>query len=91
MLNKKQFAIQLRRCLNINLKAAELDALFEKMDVDHSQLIDGVEFVRYFFALGTQARWRMQLETLNRRAKKHEDEKSKAEQEKTRYAAVSNY
>lgn len=73
-LAKMEFAVQLRRCLNINLRKVELDALFEKMDVDHSGQIDGVEFIRYFFALGTQARWQMQIETLSRRSKKHEDE-----------------
>lgn len=73
-LAKKEFSIQLRRCLNINLKKVELDALFEKMDVDHSGEIDGVEFIRYFFALGTQARWKMQIETMSRRSKKHEEQ-----------------
>lgn len=73
-LAKKEFAIQLRRCLNINLKKVELDALFEKMDVDHSGEIDGVEFIRYFFALGTQARWKMQIETMSRKSKKHEEQ-----------------
>lgn len=85
MLNKKEFALQLRRCLNINLKQIELDALFVKMDVDHSGLIDGVEFIRYFFALGTQERWRIQHETMNRRSKMQEDEKARAVAEAERY------
>lgn len=79
-LDKKEFHIQLRRCLNINLKKSELHALFEKMDMDKSGEIDGVEFIRYFFALGTQARWKIQIETMNRRAKQQEDERSVAEE-----------
>lgn len=75
-LDKKEFLIQLRRCLNINLKKPELDALFDKMDMDKSGEIDGVEFIRYFFALGTQARWQMQIETMSRRSKKQEDERA---------------
>jgi hypothetical protein len=51
-LNKKDFNIQLRRCLNINLRRIELDCLFARMDDDCSGLIDGVEFIRYFFGLG---------------------------------------
>lgn len=75
-LDKKEFHTQLRRCLNINLKKSELYALFDKMDVDKSGEIDGVEFIRYFFALGTQARWQMQIETMSRRSKKQEDERA---------------
>lgn len=62
-LTKKEFDILLRRCLNINLRKAEFDALFEKMDADGSMLIDGVEFVRYFFHLGNEARWKMLIDT----------------------------
>lgn len=51
-LNKKDFNTQLRRCLNINLRRIELDTLFARMDDDCSGLIDGVEFIRYFFGLG---------------------------------------
>jgi len=79
-LDKKEFHIQLRRCLNINLKKSELHALFEKMDMDKSGEIDGVEFIRYFFALGTQARWKIQIETMSRRSKQEEDERSVAEE-----------
>lgn len=70
--DKNQFDVLLRRCLNIRLRRAELDALFLKMDVDGSALIDGVEFIRYFFALGNAARWKIQLETVNIRSKKLE-------------------
>mmetsp|Transcript_9571 Transcript_9571/g.21513 ORF Transcript_9571/g.21513 Transcript_9571/m.21513 type:complete len:281 (-) Transcript_9571:1924-2766(-) len=52
LLAKEEFGTQLRRCLNINLKKKELSALFDKMDDDSSGLIDGVEFVRYFFCPG---------------------------------------
>jgi hypothetical protein len=80
-LAKKEFGIQLRRCLNINLKKIEQDALFDKMDVDQSGEIDGVEFIRYFFALGTQARWQMQIDTLSRRSKMQGDQAVRAEHE----------
>ena len=52
LLDMADFATQLKRCLNINLRAVEVAALFEKMDTRHDGRIDGVEFVRYFFALG---------------------------------------
>jgi hypothetical protein len=80
MLNKQEFSIQLRRCLNINLRKIEMDALFEKMDVDNSGLIDGVEFVRYFFALGKQARAAVQRETMELREKKLEKTKERAKE-----------
>ena len=86
-LNKKEFHTQLRRCLNINLKKSELHALFEKMDTDRSGEIDGVEFIRYFFALGTQARWRIQIETSARRSKQQENERAMAEEKLLRYNA----
>lgn len=52
LLDMTDFATQLKRCLNINLRAVEVEALFQKMDMRHDGRIDGVEFVRYFFALG---------------------------------------
>lgn len=76
-LTKKELDTQLRRCLNINLKRKELDALFEKMDADKSNAIDGVEFIRYFFALGTEARWQQHMERVRRLAKQAEHEKKK--------------
>lgn len=79
-LNKREFFIQLRRCLNINLSRVERDALFEKMDVDRSGLIDGVEFVRYFFALGKNARAKTQHETMEREAKRLEKAKIRAKE-----------
>jgi len=62
-LHKPEFETLLRRCLNINLRKSELDGLFDQMDMDGSGLIDGVEFVRYFFHLGNEARWKMLIET----------------------------
>ena len=47
-----EFDTQLRRCLNINLTKAELDAIFREMDSDGNMHIDGIEFTRYFFYLG---------------------------------------
>lgn len=55
-LTKKEFEVQLRRCLNILLSPAEFDALFISMDVNNSNTIDAVEFTRYFFKLGNDAR-----------------------------------
>ncbi len=69
---KAEFGTLLRCCLNINLTKPELDALFAKMDVNGSELIDGVEFIRYFFALGKSARRKMQMETSHMQAKKAE-------------------
>ncbi|KAJ1433841.1 hypothetical protein B484DRAFT_429403 [Ochromonadaceae sp. CCMP2298] len=77
LLAKEEFGTQLRRCLNINLKKKELSALFDKMDDDSSGLIDGVEFVRYFFALGTQARWSMQMQTVAMRSRKQSEKVQK--------------
>jgi len=72
-LTKDDFATLLRRCLNITLRKAELDALFERMDADKSTLIDGVEFIRYFFHLGNEARWQMMLDTKEIQAKRIEN------------------
>lgn len=72
-LTKKELEVQLRRCLNINLKQAELDALFLRMDADNSQLIDGVEFIRYFFNLGIEARGKQQVEAARLREKRQQD------------------
>lgn len=63
VLTKEELNIQLKRCLTIYLSDEELDALFINMDADGSGLIDGVEFTRYFFKLGQDARFRMQSET----------------------------
>jgi len=48
-----EFEAQLRRCLNITLPKDQLTALFESMDADGSGDVDGVEFTRYFFKLGS--------------------------------------
>ena len=48
-----ELSVQLKRCLNINLKRDELEAVFASMDLDDSGDIDGVEFTRYFFKLGS--------------------------------------
>lgn len=86
-LKKHEFETLLRRCLNIVLTKAELDALFAKMDVDGSGMIDGVEFIRYFFALGNAARWKMQLETVTIRAKKLEMMKRRRQEEEAKIKA----
>jgi hypothetical protein len=71
-LTKNEFETLLRRCLNINLKRIELDALFDTMDADGSLLIDGVEFIRYFFQLGNEARWKMLIDTKEIQTKRKE-------------------
>lgn len=69
ILSKEQFDYQLKRCLTIYLTPAELDAVFESMDTDKSTFIDGVEFLRYFFKLGQDARDRIRAETAAASAK----------------------
>jgi hypothetical protein len=83
-LNKSEFEIQLRRCINVNLKKAELDALFRCMDEDDSDMIDGVEFVRYFFKLGNEARWSIFMDTKNIQLKKEVDSKRRKEEDLAR-------
>jgi hypothetical protein len=83
-LSKAEFEILLRRCLNINLRKAELDALFENMDADHSTLIDGVEFIRYFFHLGNEARWKMLIDTKEIQSKRLENMKKRRVAEQQR-------
>lgn len=80
-LTKKEFSTLLRRCLNIHLKTVEIDALFHSMDRDDSGLIDGVEFIRYFFHLGNEAKQLISLETKERQRRKlqrEKEQKSKA-------------
>ncbi len=64
-LNEPEFDVQLRRCLQVNLNKKELAAIFLSMDTDHSGLIDGVEFTRYFLTVGNIAREKTRLETLH--------------------------
>ncbi|RYG63268.1 hypothetical protein EON64_16260, partial [archaeon] len=71
-LSKAEFETLLRRCLNVVLSAGELEALFRRMDADQSALVDGVEFIRYFFALGNRAREKMQAESREIRHKKRQ-------------------
>lgn len=78
-LQKQEFHMLLRRCLNIHLKASEFDALFTTMDADRSGLIDGVEFIRYFFHLGNEAKALIHLETKDRQRRRQELIKEKKE------------
>lgn len=89
-LTKSEFKTALRRCLNIHLRAAELDALFTKMDADNSMLIDGVEFIRYFFHLGNEAKAHMQRETRDRQLRKLERQKQSKQREEMRIRAWEN-
>ena len=68
-LNKEEFDYQLKRCLTIYMTREELDAVFAHMDTDKSDSIDGVEFLRYFFKLGQDARDRMTAATMATAAK----------------------
>ena len=83
-LQKQEFHMLLRRCLNIHLKAGEFDALFTTMDADGSGLIDGVEFIRYFFHLGNEAKALIHLETKDRQRRRQERIKEKKERARLR-------
>ena len=63
-LDKPSFDYQLKRCLSIYLTKPELDALFLFIDTDKGGTIDGVEFLRYFFKLGQDARDRIRNQTV---------------------------
>lgn len=78
-LDKYDFNVQIRRCLNINLTRDELEALFFSMDVDTSGFVDGVEFVRYFFMLGNKARHQITIDAARRKVQCVVDEKLDAE------------
>lgn len=88
-LDKAEFDVLLRRCLNINLRKVELDALFANMDADGSLLIDGVEFIRYFFHLGNEARWKMLIDTKEIQTKRVENMKKRRVAEELRYVIGS--
>eukprot|EP01040_Poterioochromonas_malhamensis_P005369 gene5372-5756_t len=83
-LDKAEFDVLLRRCLNINLRKVELDALFANMDADGSLLIDGVEFIRYFFHLGNEARWKILIDTKEIQTKRVENMKKRRVAEELR-------
>eukprot|EP01033_Poteriospumella_lacustris_P013226 gene13226-9473_t len=83
-LQKQEFHMLLRRCLNIHLKSGEFDALFSTMDADGSGLIDGVEFIRYFFHLGNEAKALIHLETKDRQRRRQERVKEKKERARLR-------
>lgn len=69
VLNKPELRELMRRCLNIQMTPVEFDAFFLEMDADGSLLIDGVEFVRYFIALGNKARHNVREERRERQTK----------------------
>jgi hypothetical protein len=64
VLDKHYFDYQLKRCLCIYLTPEELDAVFLSIDSDRSGFIDGVEFLRYFFRLGMEARNGIRLQVI---------------------------
>jgi hypothetical protein len=65
-LTKQEFYMLLKRCLNLHLHREEFDALFQCMDVDGSNMIDGVEFIRYFFHLGNEFKAALRQESRER-------------------------
>jgi hypothetical protein len=65
-LSLNEFDRQLRRCLNITLTREELEDVFANMDADGSGDIDGVEFTRYFFKLGSEHKAMLRLRETER-------------------------
>lgn len=84
-LNKEEFDYQLKHCLTIYLTREELDAVFMHMDTDMSQYIDGVEFLRYFFKLGQDARDNMRADLIATAMKTQAMKEKKEEDERMRY------
>lgn len=78
VLDKNYFDYQLKRCLCVYLTPEELDAVFTYIDVDKSGSIDGVEFLRYFFKLGLDARNAMRIKGIQTA---HEIEEKRIQQE----------
>ena len=66
-----EFHTQLRRCLNINLTREEFEALFDHMDMDGNKVIDAVEFVRYFFKVGSE--YHSRIKAREERVRKKEE------------------
>lgn len=83
-LNIDEFDAQLRRCLNIVLTREEQMALFAEMDEDGSGDIDGVEFTRYFFKLGSDHVARLRKRETDRLAKEAQEAKEAKEAEARR-------
>ena len=83
-LTESEFDVQLRRCLNINLTKIELRSLFQSMDGDGSNLIDGVEFTRYFFNLGNIARSKIRVEVVERLQRAQHEFKERQQKETDR-------
>lgn len=78
VLDKTYFDYQLKRCLCVYLSPEELDAVFTYIDLDKSGFIDGVEFLRYFFKLGQDARNAIRLQAIHTT---HEMEIKRAQEE----------
>jgi hypothetical protein len=78
VLDKHYFDYQLKRCLCIYLTPEELEAVFLSIDSDRSGFIDGVEFLRYFFKLGMEARNGIRLQVI---ASANEIEEKKRQEE----------
>lgn len=84
VLSRSDLDYQLKRCLTIYLSEEELEALFVSMDTDRSQFIDGVEFVRYFFKLGNEARheYRSAVLQVAEESKKRKETEERLENER---------
>jgi hypothetical protein len=83
-LTKKDLNIQLQRCMNIFLTKAELDALFQHIDENRSNIIDGQEFSRYFLQLRNETKLKITREQLMRMHKRTEALKYNELREKER-------
>lgn len=83
-LNKEEFDYQLKHCLTIYLTRDELDAVFTHIDTDKSDFIDGVEFLRYFFKLGQDARDDIRAELMATAMKTQAMKDKKKEDERIR-------
>ena len=83
-LSKEEFDYQLKRCLTIYLTRDELDAVFTYIDTDCSNYIDGVEFLRYFFKLGQDARDKVRANLIETAAQAQAKKEKKEEEERRR-------
>ncbi len=90
-INKAELEVQLRRCLNIILNKEELEAIFLCMDDNNNGLIEGVEFTRYFFRLGNEARHKTKLENEARHLKQQLIIKHQFREDEERFSVVNDF
>jgi len=90
VLDKDAFDYQLKRCLSIYLTKDELDALFVYIDTDKGGTIDGVEFLRYFFKLGQDAKEDLRMKMLATAAEMEKEKARKLALEKKQIIEANN-